>query len=213
MVAFSFPPRQSRQTSPPQRGITLIEMLVFMALGFFMLVGAQRGAALGGQYGPWGLVGGMIGGALLGGVAFVATVFALYLPFGFFGMVRRILEPADLVCRCEEPDRECPENLAPQSSLAIESIEESLGRHTRFRHILLFQLTVPSEIPGYVLGTLRYRFAAYLAALALAELPYAIGTVYLGSIFLQRQALPLVLMRIGIAVIGFIAFRVYRDLA
>lgn len=95
----------------------------------------------------------------------------------------------------------------------IESIETSLGRHAGFRHVLLFQLTVPSEIPGYVLGTLRYRFAAYVAALALAELPYAIGTVYLGSFFLERQALALILLGIGMAVVGMIVFRIYRDLA
>jgi uncharacterized membrane protein YdjX (TVP38/TMEM64 family) len=101
-------------------------------------------------------------------------------------------------------------SMAGESRLA--SIEESLGRHAQFRHILLFQLSVPSEIPGYVLGALRYRFASFLAALALAELPYALGTVYLGAIFLQRQALILVLLGIGLAVIGLVAYRVYRDL-
>lgn len=56
-----------------------------------------------------------------------------------------------------------------------------------FFTILLFQLAVPSEIPGYVLGTLRYRFVVYLGALALAELPFAFGAVYLGASFVERN--------------------------
>ena len=56
-----------------------------------------------------------------------------------------------------------------------------------FFTILLFQLAVPSEVPGYVLGTLRYRFLVYLGALALGELPFALGAVYLGESFLERD--------------------------
>lgn len=76
-----------------------------------------------------------------------------------------------------------------------------------FRLILLFQLGLPSEIPGYVLGLVRYPFWTYLAALALAELPYAVATVYLGDSFLQRRAAMLIL--IGLAVVGLsvLAFR------
>lgn len=56
-----------------------------------------------------------------------------------------------------------------------------------FLTVLLFQLAMPSEVPGYVLGAVRYRFAIYLGALALAELPFAIGAVYLGDSFLHRN--------------------------
>lgn len=63
--------------------------------------------------------------------------------------------------------------------------EERVGRRVRFPTVLLFQLALPSEIPGYVLGTLRYPFARYLAALAIAELPFAVGAIYLGWTFLR----------------------------
>jgi len=56
-----------------------------------------------------------------------------------------------------------------------------------FPAILLFQAALPSEIPGYVLGLSRYPFGLYLAALALAELPYAAGAVFLGEGFLARE--------------------------
>jgi uncharacterized membrane protein YdjX (TVP38/TMEM64 family) len=76
-----------------------------------------------------------------------------------------------------------------------------------FRLILLFQLGVPSEIPGYVLGLLRYPFLTYLTALGLAELPYAVATVYLGDSFLQRNALLLLGLGLGIVLLGLWAFR------
>lgn len=53
--------------------------------------------------------------------------------------------------------------------------------------ILLLQLAVPSDIAGYLFGLVRARLAPFLAALALAEMPYALGAVYLGESFLQRR--------------------------
>ena len=63
-----------------------------------------------------------------------------------------------------------------------------LDTRTRFRHILLFQAVVPSEIPGYVLGTLNYRFVLYLFALAITEIPYVVAAVYLGESFLEGRS-------------------------
>jgi uncharacterized membrane protein YdjX (TVP38/TMEM64 family) len=62
-----------------------------------------------------------------------------------------------------------------------------LSAQAGFFTVLTFQLALPSEVPGYVLGTLRYRFVIYLAALALAEVPFAFGAVYLGESFLERD--------------------------
>jgi uncharacterized membrane protein YdjX (TVP38/TMEM64 family) len=72
-----------------------------------------------------------------------------------------------------------------------------VGRRHRFVHILLFQAAVPSEIPGYLLGSLRFSFWVYLGALALAELPYAFATVYVGASFLERDSLELVAIGAG----------------
>jgi uncharacterized membrane protein YdjX (TVP38/TMEM64 family) len=86
----------------------------------------------------------------------------------------------------------------------IERYQALVTRHAGFPVILLFQLALPSEVPGYLLGTLRYRFLIYALALALGELPYAIGTVYLGEFFLQRQTGPLIVL--GVLGIGFAAW-------
>ena len=85
---------------------------------------------------------------------------------------------------------------------------DRISGQASFGLILLFQLGVPSEIPGYVLGVLRYPFLTYLAALALAELPYAIATVYLGDSFLERRGA--LLIGIGFAVVGLSTFAFHK---
>lgn len=70
------------------------------------------------------------------------------------------------------------------------SIEKYLVRirdNVTFSFILLFQLALPSEIPGLVLGLARFPLERYLLALAIAELPYAVGTTLLGASFVSRQ--------------------------
>jgi uncharacterized membrane protein YdjX (TVP38/TMEM64 family) len=74
------------------------------------------------------------------------------------------------------------------SSELLERYEARISRHSSFGLVLLFQLAVPSEIPGYVLGLARYGLRRYLLVLALAELPYAVGTVYVGSSLLARRS-------------------------
>ena len=75
--------------------------------------------------------------------------------------------------------------LAPGKSLA--RYQRRLRHEASFGFVLLFQLSLPSEIPGLVLGMARFPFERYLMALAVAELPYAIGTTLLGASFVSRQ--------------------------
>ena len=56
-----------------------------------------------------------------------------------------------------------------------------------FPLVLLWQLVLPSEIPGYVCGWLRVPRRTYLAAVAVAELPYAVGAVLVGETVVQRH--------------------------
>lgn len=89
--------------------------------------------------------------------------------------------------------------------------ENQVSRHAKFVHILLFQAALPSEIPGYVLGALYYRFVLYLAALALTELPYALGTVYLGSSFLNRDNSVFVALAVGAVLASTFLYYLYRQ--
>jgi len=88
---------------------------------------------------------------------------------------------------------------------------ETLSRHQhflekrpRFTSVLLFQLALPSEIPGYLLGLARYPLSRYLGALLLAELPYAVGTVLLGVGFVERDTATLVV----VCLVGAVALAV-----
>lgn len=82
----------------------------------------------------------------------------------------------------------------------LDRYEEQVSRHTPFHLVLLFQLALPSEVPGYLLGLVRYPFWRYLGALLIAELPYAAGTVYLGASFMDRNLLVL----FGVGAIGMV---------
>jgi uncharacterized membrane protein YdjX (TVP38/TMEM64 family) len=85
--------------------------------------------------------------------------------------------------------------------------EERISQHSSFGLVLLFQLAVPSEIPGYVLGLARYGLRRYLRVLAVAELPYAVGTVYLGSSLLAQRSF--VLLALGVLGIFFSAWALH----
>jgi uncharacterized membrane protein YdjX (TVP38/TMEM64 family) len=85
--------------------------------------------------------------------------------------------------------------------------QSQLTQRSRFVHILLFQAVVPSEIPGYVLGILRYRFSLYLAALAITELPYVLGVIYLGESFLRGEGTIIIVLGIAVVVLGIVLIR------
>lgn len=88
--------------------------------------------------------------------------------------------------------------------------QSQVGERARFTHILLFQAAVPSEIPGYVLGILRYRFSFYLTALAITELPYVIGVIYLGDSFLKGEGTLIIVLGVATVLLGLMWIRL-RD--
>ncbi len=91
---------------------------------------------------------------------------------------------------------------------------ERLPAHVDFPIALLIQLALPSELPGYLFGLLRVRFRTYLAALALVELPFAVGTVLLGENIIQRQGgWLLALAALGIGTSLLAVYLLHRRLA
>jgi uncharacterized membrane protein YdjX (TVP38/TMEM64 family) len=89
----------------------------------------------------------------------------------------------------------------------LDRYEDRISKQTPFGLIVLLQLALPSEVPGYLLGLVRYPFGRYLLALALAELPYAVGTVYLGESFLERRLVLLLALGVLGAVFMFLVVR------
>jgi uncharacterized membrane protein YdjX (TVP38/TMEM64 family) len=91
--------------------------------------------------------------------------------------------------------------------------EERVSSRTPFAFAFLFQLAVPSEVPGYLFGLGRYPFVRYLASLGLAELPYGFATVYLGAGILQRRTTMVVTVASALMLLsGWAWFTLHRRL-
>jgi uncharacterized membrane protein YdjX (TVP38/TMEM64 family) len=65
--------------------------------------------------------------------------------------------------------------------------EKAITAKSNFGLVLLFQLAVPSEVPGYLLGAARYPFGKYLLARSVAEVPFAVGAVLLADSFVSGK--------------------------
>jgi uncharacterized membrane protein YdjX (TVP38/TMEM64 family) len=99
------------------------------------------------------------------------------------------------------------------SGAGLSGFERRIHTRAPIGLVLLFQVAVPSEIPGYVLGLARYPFLKYLFVLGVGELPYAISTVYLGESFLQRRtAVLLAIGAVGAVLSGWALHRLQKRL-
>jgi uncharacterized membrane protein YdjX (TVP38/TMEM64 family) len=92
----------------------------------------------------------------------------------------------------------------------LNRVEKHLGPTTPFSLVLLFQFALPSEIPGYVLGLVRYSFIKYLLALGLVELLYAVLMVEMGAGFVEQRAGVVLFTGIMAALLSITAFAVLR---
>ncbi len=82
------------------------------------------------------------------------------------------------------------------SSRKLDYYHNLFSENSSFLLVFLLRFTLPSEIPGYILGLLRFNFQKYLLITMLAEIPYAFVMVYaIGAILNQDPV-----------VLGFIAF-------
>lgn len=79
----------------------------------------------------------------------------------------------------------------------LEKYQQYASQHMSFWALLLFCLAVPSEILGYVLGSIRYPLMKFLAAMAIAEAGYALGVVIAGESLLVDKPLP-ILISLGV---------------
>ncbi|HEU5041839.1 MAG TPA: VTT domain-containing protein [Gemmatimonadales bacterium] len=90
---------------------------------------------------------------------------------------------------------------------AIERYERWANSGPGLVPILLLQLAIPSDVAGYVFGLVRCPLPRFLVALAIAEIPYAVASVYLGVSFLERRLWPLLALGIALAGLGAWAIR------
>lgn len=92
----------------------------------------------------------------------------------------------------------------------IENYSAQIPAKMKFWLVFLFRLTAPSEIGGYVLGVLRYYFGKYFLATFLAELPFALLTIYASEAFINQKTttfIVLILMMFILISATFYAFQ------
>lgn len=88
--------------------------------------------------------------------------------------------------------------------------EARVSDHAPLGLVILLQLGLPSEIPGYLLGLVRYAPQRYLLALAIAELPWAIVTVMLGTTLMERRVPVMIALGAVAAALSGLAFVALR---
>lgn len=112
--------------SSRMKGINLIEMLVLLSILAGILAGINTGAEICSKYGgTWIKVCGGIAGGILGGAAVILALFLLVSFFSLIGMLMRMLEPANLVCRCQELGTPAPKHLIADTPIKQEAVAES----------------------------------------------------------------------------------------
>ena len=100
--------------------------------------------------------------------------------------------------------------LVPPRGLARYEAWARSGPSLSLVPVLLLQLSVPSDVTGYLFGLIRCRPSVFLPALALAEVPYAVGAVYLGQSFLERRLPSLIVIGLLGALLSYAALRFLR---
>ncbi|MDD5489448.1 MAG: VTT domain-containing protein [Candidatus Moranbacteria bacterium] len=69
----------------------------------------------------------------------------------------------------------------------IEFYRKKIPPDAEFKLVFFFIMSMPAEIPNYVLGTLRYSFLKYLAIMALGEFVFAFLTAYAGQALVEKN--------------------------
>jgi uncharacterized membrane protein YdjX (TVP38/TMEM64 family) len=73
----------------------------------------------------------------------------------------------------------------------LDEYQELVSKRMKFWAVLLFCIAVPSEVPGYLFGGMRYPFLKFLPAIAIAESIYAFGLVVAGENLVNAKPFPL----------------------
>lgn len=84
----------------------------------------------------------------------------------------------------------------------LEGYQQFVSKRMRFWQVVLFCVAVPSEIPGYLFGSLHYPFLRFLAAIAIAESIYAIGLIVAGDSLVSARPMRLL---VTVAIMAIIA--------
>jgi uncharacterized membrane protein YdjX (TVP38/TMEM64 family) len=94
----------------------------------------------------------------------------------------------------------------------LNKYQQFVSRRMKFWTTVLFCIAVPSEIPGYLLGGLRYPFLKFVGAIALAESMYALGIVFAGQSLIAAKPLTFAVIVAVLIIIAIAARRLLSKL-
>ena len=69
----------------------------------------------------------------------------------------------------------------------IDYYRKKIPPDAQFKLVFFFIMSMPSEVPNYTLGTLRYNFLKYFLTITLGELIFAFVTAYAGQALVQKN--------------------------
>jgi uncharacterized membrane protein YdjX (TVP38/TMEM64 family) len=69
----------------------------------------------------------------------------------------------------------------------IDYYRKKIPPNAQFKLVFFFIMSMPSEVPNYTLGTLRYNFLKYFLTITLGELIFAFVTAYAGQALVQKN--------------------------
>jgi uncharacterized membrane protein YdjX (TVP38/TMEM64 family) len=87
----------------------------------------------------------------------------------------------------------------------LDEYHQFVSKRMKFWAAVLFCIAVPSEIPGYLFGGLRYPFLKFLGAIAIAEAIYAFGIVIAGQSLIAGKPFPLTAIVASLIIIAVVA--------
>ncbi len=73
------------------------------------------------------------------------------------------------------------------STKKVEQYKQLLFPRINFLTVILFRVAVPTEIAGYLLGTIKYNFLKYIFATTIVEALFAVIVVYSGEAFMNAN--------------------------
>jgi uncharacterized membrane protein YdjX (TVP38/TMEM64 family) len=82
----------------------------------------------------------------------------------------------------------------------LEKYQQFVSKRMKFWAVLVFCIAVPSEVPGYLFGGMKYPFWKFIAAIAIAEAIYGVGIIVAGESLLEAKP-GVVLITIGMMVV------------
>lgn len=93
----------------------------------------------------------------------------------------------------------------------IENYLAQIPSKMKFWLAVLFRLVAPSEIGGYAMGTIRYYFGKYFLATFIAELPFALITIYASEAFIEQKITTFIILIFTMFILISATFYVFQE--